>query len=102
MFSVMSKVNVKAAIGYETDNAVAKWGERYSSMHEAYAVLKEEVDEARDELVPIRNNMFDFWQDVKRGKINGAKVDEVRKHAELLALEAVQIAAVCNKIKNSI
>ena len=69
MFSENAKTFIKTAIHSETDDAVAKWGKEYASMHEAYAVLKEEVDEARDELVPIRNNMFDFWQDVKRGKI---------------------------------
>lgn len=102
MFCELLKKLIADAIRTETAQAMKNYGETYASMHEAYAVLKEEVDEARDELVPIRNNLFDFWQDVKRGKINGAKVDEIRKHAELLALEAVQICAVCDKIKNSI
>ena len=65
MFCENAKTFVKTAIHSETEEAKMKYGKEYASMHEAYAVLKEEVDEARDELVPVRNNLFDFWQDVK-------------------------------------
>lgn len=98
MFSENAKTFVQGAIDAETNAAISKWGEKYSSLHEGYAVLKEEVDEARDEHILIRNNLYDFWGSVKKGNANRKNIEEVRAHAEQLALEAVQVAAVCNKI----
>lgn len=104
MFSETAKQQVNLAIFNETGSAVEKWGDKYSSLHEGYAVLKEEYDEARDEYLQINNNIYDFWRRVKADDRVASKADieAVRAHAENLALEAVQIAAVCNKILNGI
>lgn len=99
MFDEEAKEKVKKAIEDETRGAIECWGETYSSMHEGYAVLKEEVEEA-EECSKIINNKLDMlWNCIKRG--NGDKafiVSEIRGYAEQMALEAIQIAAVCNKI----
>ena len=102
MFSENAKTFVQGAIDAETNAAISKWGEKYSSLHEGYAVLKEEVEEARDEQMYIRNGFYKVWNGVKVGELKKEDVQQIREHAEKLALEAVQVAAVCNKILNSL
>lgn len=104
MFSKVSEEWIKQAIQAETEEAKIQYGKTYYSLHEGYAVLKEEVEEARDERTHIQNNFYQLWEAVK---INDTKsinklVEKIRDHAEKLALEAVQVAAVCNKINNTI
>lgn len=102
MFGEMTKKQVQAAIESELQNAVEKYGEKYNSSHEGFAVLKEEVDEARDELIYIQNKLYNCWNDVKlnRKKLYELDIKALKSHAESLALEACQIAAVCDKILN--
>ena len=63
---------------------------------------KEEVDEARDEQIHIKNGVYGLWNDVKENKDAKSNVEFIRNHAEKLALEACQIAAVCEKILKGI
>lgn len=100
MFAEGMKKLVEQAIEEETKKAVEKWGPTYNSLHEGYAVLKEEMDEARDEFNKVRNFMYDAWGCVKLNNGNDfiANVNQIRNNARNLALEAVQIAAVCDKI----
>lgn len=104
MFGEMTKKYVEAAIGSEFENAVKNWGETYNSNHEGYAVLKEEVDETNDELIQIKNKLYDCWTLVKlnRNGLYKQEVEKIKNHAESLALEACQIAAVCGKILNGL
>lgn len=104
MFDKMSEKYVKAAIGSETQNAIENYGLKYNSFHEGYAVLKEEVEEARDEHVQIDYAIERLWNNVKTNDVSELKnnVSAILLSAEKLALEAVQIAAVCNKILKSI
>lgn len=101
-FSENVKTFVNTAIHVETEEAVAKWGKTYSSLHEGYAVLKEEVDEVRDENIHIKNGLYSMWDSVKTNDVKKEDVEKIREHAEKLALEAVQVAAVCNKILNGL
>lgn len=100
MFGEMTKKYVEAAIKAETVEAINNHGPKYNSNHEAYAVLKEEVDEARDNQIMIRNYLFKSWEKVKMNdnELFKTNVSQLREYAENLALEAVQICAVCDKI----
>ena len=104
MFSKTAEEKINLAIITETSAACIKYGDVYNSLHEGFAVLKEEVDETRDEQIHIRNDMYDLWRRVKLNDVQGAEedIEHIKKHAEKLALEAVQIAAVCNKILNGL
>lgn len=97
-FNEMTTSYVKGAIGSEVKNAVENWGERYNSLHEGVAVLKEEVDESRDEYIAIKNGLYKVWNGIRINEVKKEDVEYILKHAELLALEAVQVCAVCNKI----
>ena len=102
MFSADTIIFVKSAVTSEFQHAVKNYGLTYNSNHESYAVLKEEIDEARDELIQIQNRIYDCWQLVKinRDELYKDEVRRIKEHAESLALEACQIAAVCSKILN--
>lgn len=104
MFDELSKKYVEAAIGSETQNAVEKFGLTYNSLHEGYAVLKEEVEEAGDKLKAITFHLDVFWRMVKHNEEKAGKktIALLADDAKQLALEAVQVCAVCNKILNGL
>ena len=101
MEAQLTKDFIKAAIDAEEENAKAQWGARYNSEHEAYAVLKEEVEEAADDLTIIQEDLGFLWNAVKGNsdKPYSAALTHIIQVAEALATEAVQIAAVAKKAK---
>ena len=92
---------IDAALKAEEENA-NKWGTTYSSMHEAYAVLKEEIEEAGDELDEIKKRLDVLWIHVRYSNpSNSAFSEQATKTMDSainLAIEALQIAAVSEKI----
>lgn len=109
MFAEMTKEHVEAAISSELQSAVEKYGEQYNSLHEGYAVLKEEVEETDSENEQLKECLEIFWKNVvkqpdymRSDDLSKTHIKHIKEHAENLALEACQIAAVCNKILNSI
>lgn len=104
MFAEMTKKYVEAAVGAETQNAVEKFGLTYNSLHEGYAVLKEEVEEALEESKQVTAALDRLWSGIKNNDKLDLKnhVSAILLSAEQMALEAVQIAAVCNKILKGI
>lgn len=103
-FSELAKECIAQAIHGETENAEALWGKTYNSNHEGYAVLKEEVEEAGAELSVLVNYLGYSWNKVKHGDNEGLKgnIECIKAHTEKMALEAIQVAAVCNKILNGL
>lgn len=107
MFAEMTKKYVEAAVGAETQNAVEKFGLTYNSLHEGYAVLKEEVEEAGEAWDNTNRQLNILWEFIRQPEIfSSDKPNEIifylKNEAEQLALEACQIATVCNKILNGI
>ena len=100
MFSDEARQNVQDAVLAELANAVRNYGADYHSLHEGYAVLLEEVEEAEDDLHLINNNLGLLWQSIKSNDLNDTVLlTDIEGTAQILALEAVQIAAVCAKFK---
>ena len=100
MFSEVARLHISKAVMSETENAVKNYGETYNSPHEGYAVLLEEVEEAADDLTYIKNNLAVLWQSIKTNDLKDTTLlTDIEGTAQLLALEAVQIAAVCSKFK---
>ena len=100
MFDKMTELKINEAVVLELIHATKTYGTSYHSLHEGYAVLLEEVEEAAKELDYIENHLSMIWYAVKSD--NEA---EVKSNARVIALdavnlakEAVQIAAVCRKI----
>ena len=73
----------------------------FSSPHEGYAVLKEEFEECFDELVNAKGHLECVWQDIKKNTTPSLPIALLRKDAIALVVEAVQLAAMCDKFDNS-
>lgn len=72
----------------------------FASSHEAYAVIFEEFDEAREELEMVEYSIDQFWSDVKENSSEDVKNDRLTRIYEKsidLAVEAIQTAAMARK-----
>lgn len=69
----------------------------FHSQHEAYGVLKEEIEEAVDEINKLLKHEEQFWIDVKKD----IKADHIIGLMKVDAIEAVkeliQVIAMCDK-----
>lgn len=92
---------IKKAIETETENATKTYGEKYNSIHEGYAVLKEEIEEVTEPVLNIQAHFENAWNyirdDDKKSFIAAAEV--IQDYMEHLIAEACQCCAVINKIK---
>lgn len=105
MFAEEMKKLVKQAIEEETKIAVEKFGQSYNSMHEGYAVLLEEVEEADERMNEVNHHIEWFWSSIRCGESEPdfkGTADRIKYAAKQLSLEACQIAAVCNKILTTV
>lgn len=89
---------VKKACIHELAQAILEHGDKFNSMHEGYAVLKEEYEEARGAFSDID---LDFlWECVKRGaEVN---VDTIQYSVIEAMKELAQVWAVCEKMKKGV
>ena len=75
----------------------------FHSLHEGYAVLLEEVEEAREALNFAEGNLSMLWAHIRDNNAGRALefAGRVREHALDLAVEAVQAAAMAQKFIDS-
>lgn len=73
----------------------------YHSAHEGYAVLKEEVEEATADLNVAVEHFEMAWECIKANTNPVCLITELGRYAQLLACEAVQMAAVAQKFVKS-
>lgn len=90
--------NVKTLVKTELDLANEQHP-MFSSNHEGYAVIHEEVEEAYDEMIRIEYYDGLLWGDVKEDESVEEDADEIERHAIRCACECIQVAAMCEKIK---
>ena len=91
-----SKTNIEFAAEMERKAAVLQHG-YFHSPHEAWAVLKEEVEEMCQEVNrgTFQGLLYMLWNDVKHDKeTDQAKLDEIYEKAFACACEAVQVMAM--------
>jgi hypothetical protein len=102
-FSPETEKLVNELIQAEYKNACKKFGEKYNSLHEGYAVLLEEVEEASEDMTRIKYSLEDFWKWIKQDtKINPKDIDIViEEYLEYCISELAQVGAVLMKIKNT-
>ena len=75
----------------------------FHSMHEGYAVLLEEAEEAREALNFAEGSLYMLWAHIRDNSAGRALefAGRVREHALDLAVEAVQAAAMAQKFIDS-
>lgn len=72
----------------------------FHSPHEGAAVIKEEIEEAEEELREVKELYMFLWKCVKENNPVGCERG-IYDHAIGLAVEAIQIAAMAQKFINS-
>lgn len=88
---------VKYLVQHELDMACEANGTKFNSAHEAYAVIKEEVEELGAEIKLLESNLVYMWMDVKNNDEFGDRLAEIEKHSRQAACEAIQVASMARK-----
>ncbi|MCM1330435.1 MAG: hypothetical protein NC253_13455, partial [Ruminococcus sp.] len=73
----------------------------FNSVHEGYAVLLEETEELESESASVKYDMLCLWNAVKGNNSEAAEatVSHTYERAVNAAVEAIQVAAMCEKFK---
>lgn len=69
----------------------------FHSDHEAYAVIKEEIEECEEDIRKMEMVLSYFWSNTKRDKNSDNLIEGMKKIAMHAAAEAIQVAAMCDK-----
>lgn len=92
---------VEELVECEYGRAGAQHGLIHHSDHEAYAILLEELEEAKDEVRFCESALTRFWDQIKRNvKSEDSKLNSlnlVYNNAILGACELIQVAAMAKK-----
>lgn len=102
MIDEKASEHIKKAVEHELQNIQRNWGGTYHSTHEAFAVLKDEVEEAQDSMDYLNEKLEQIWQNIKLNWSSDEEIYQAQQGAIALAEEAVQCAAVCAKFLESI
>ena len=76
----------------------------FNSAHEGYAVMLEEVEELQYEVKNVTQELATYWDCVKRNDaiVNDFILNGIEKYAVNAACEAIQVAAMCRKFRESV
>lgn len=102
MIATKAKESIDQAVCYELQNIVKEYGPTYHSTHEGYAILKEEVEEAADDLHELEWMLEVLWQNIRINYKVDDDLTKLKGVAVALAGEAVQCAAVLEKFLSSV
>ena len=77
--------------------------EKFNSWHEAYAVLKEEIEETQDEIARVVKLADELWYAIKKDNLENAVhyTKAIKITTRVAIQEAVQVVAMCKKILES-
>lgn len=90
---------VSALAGEEYQRAAAEHGGAANTPHEGYALIKEEVEEAKEELVAVEEQLGHLWTEVKADETEHIPhyTAHIKQLAILGACELIQVAAMTDK-----
>lgn len=97
---------IEKLINEELQNANKKFP-LFSSWHEAYAVIKEEIEEAEEEVAVMSEiELESLWNNIRSKTSDEAdkfmKIGIIRGHAVRGIEELIQVAAMCDKAAMSL
>lgn len=93
------KEAVEVLMREEYERAEKRFGEKFHSPHEAYAVIKEEAEEAQNEMRYILGQMEAYWIRIKENMITDGSLEVIEKTALNAACECIQVAAMAYKAR---
>lgn len=102
MFAEQNFNLISQAVENEYKKMCSTYGDKYHTEHEGYAVLKEEIEEAEEEVKIINDFFSRLWINIKKNEHFVCELKGIKGRAELLAHEAFQVSAVCQKFLNTL
>lgn len=102
MFNEKTRKHIDKAVKAELKTALAQGA--FTDLHHAYAILKEEVEEANN-WIRIVNSAFDvFWNSVKYNETDNSKysLKEMQRTANDAIKELCQVLAVIKKTQKQL
>jgi hypothetical protein len=96
------KVQVEKLTEEEAERSMIKFP-LFNSTHEGYAVIKEEIEEAAEELKFVSFELDKIWDYVRRNRLENAlaHMKSLKIDAMNLAAEAIQVSAMAQKFIDS-
>jgi hypothetical protein len=92
---------VEILTAFELDSASIENGSTFNSQHEGYAIILEEVQEAKEELDRVEQKLKLLWGATRRDEYPVEAIQMLNHYAKLVACEAIQVAAMSTKFMNS-
>ena len=91
-------------IAEELERAGAIHKDYFASAHEGESVIREEVEEAIDNIDMISAVQARLWASIKNNdnKMQEFYIGEIRKYAKEAIKESIQVAAMCDKFINTV
>lgn len=71
----------------------------FASQHEGYAVIKEEIEEARAPINALEQHFGYAWDTIKHDASAKERVEMCKHFAVWAACELIQVAAMCQKFQ---
>lgn len=102
MFAEQNFNLISQAVENEYKKMCSTYGDKYHTEHEGYAVLKEEIEEAEEEVKIINDFFSRLWINIKKNEHFVCELKGIKGRAEFLAQEACQVSAVCQKFLNTL
>ena len=92
---------INKACVHELAQSVLEHGDKFNSMHEAWAVLIEEIEEVECEFSDLKSDFEAMWHCVKMNNKEGVNTlgNDIQKSAIRAMKELAQVWAVCEKMK---
>lgn len=94
MQKLINEVNILSAIELERAN---KKFPLFHNGHEAYAVIKEEVEEVKTEFDKVEILLNTSWEEIKNNNVNINNIELFKRVAVNMAAESIQVSAMCQK-----
>lgn len=105
-FAPETESTVNILLHSEYINSCIQYGDFYHSVHEAYAVLAEEIEEAEEEIQILKNRQKKIWKMVKSNEVNEPEflkyLDNTIVVVEKSIKELAQVGGVLHKFLSTI
>lgn len=89
---------VQELVAFELERANTIHPPKFNSMHEAYAVMLEEVEEMSEAVNAVLGDMKELWAQVRTDDLVCQQCLELHGDAVRAAAEMIQVAAMAKKM----